>query len=88
VNLARTSSASILAARPVRSTHDEKERDKWLVEIVKTIGLWWHRGASFHTGVAAIKFGQVDDHAAWRLRRLLTRATALQRQILVLGTFC
>jgi RNA-directed DNA polymerase len=28
-------------------------------------------GAYFRTGNAAIKFGQVDDYAAWRLKRLL-----------------
>jgi RNA-directed DNA polymerase len=32
---------------------------------------WW--GAYFRTGNAAIKFGQVDDYVAWRLKRLLLR---------------
>ena len=30
-------------------------------------------GAYFRTGNAAIKFGQVDDYVAWRLRRLLVK---------------
>jgi RNA-directed DNA polymerase len=30
-------------------------------------------GASFRTGNAAIKFGQVDDYVAWRLKRLLMK---------------
>src|SRR5712691_8193861 len=30
-------------------------------------------GAYFRTGNAAIKFGQVDDYAAWRLKRLLVK---------------
>ena len=30
-------------------------------------------GAYFRTGNAAIKFGQVDDHVAWRLKRLLLK---------------
>lgn len=30
-------------------------------------------GAYFRTGNAAIKFGQVDDHVAWRLKRLLVK---------------
>ena len=30
-------------------------------------------GAYFRTGNAAIKFGQVDDHVAWRLKRLLIK---------------
>jgi group II intron reverse transcriptase/maturase len=30
-------------------------------------------GAYFRTGTAAIKFGQVDDYVAWRLKRLLVQ---------------
>jgi RNA-directed DNA polymerase len=30
-------------------------------------------GAYFRTGNAAIKFGQVDDYVAWRLKRLLVK---------------
>ena len=30
-------------------------------------------GAYFRTGNAAIKFGQVDDYVAWRLKRVLLK---------------
>jgi RNA-directed DNA polymerase len=45
--------------RPLRDT---------LAQLNPVLRGW---GAYFRTGNAAIKFGQVDDYVAWRLKRLL-----------------
>jgi RNA-directed DNA polymerase len=45
--------------RPLRET---------IAQLTPVLRGW---GAYFRTGNAAIKFGQVDDYVAWRLKRLL-----------------
>jgi group II intron reverse transcriptase/maturase len=58
----------VKAVTPHRACH-RPLRD--LIATLNPVLRGW--GAYFRTGNAAIKFGQLDDHVAWRLKRLLVK---------------